>query len=337
MTKSKSNYSIRATQHKGNGTFTCTIRDRERKVVRVSPGFATRKEARDNANRYIEHLEDPSLLPPARVLELSDEAYFKLSHLSSSCAKTLIEQSPLHAWTEHPAFGGLGQTPTRTMDRGSVLHTLVLGAGKKLEVLDFDSFRTNDAKEARDAARAAGKVPVLREDYEAAQLTALQIIAGLAARGINLDGHSELAVEWFEYSDSGVVACKGMMDHVHFDRARILDLKIVSSADTDSCEKASERFGYAIQAAAYTRALTRLRPELAGRVDVLFAFCEAEPPYGMNVMRGDGSFRELGERRWMRAVESWGACLKNNAFPGYGDGINLLSPPAWALAKELAA
>lgn len=330
-------YSIRTKQHKGNGTFACTIRDGDKKLVRHSEGYASRKDARDSAKRYLEYVENPTLLPPARILEVTDDEYFALPELSSSCAKTLVEKSPLHAWTEHPAFGGRGKGSTRYTERGDVVHALVLGAGKKFEVLDFDDYRSNAAKEARDAAREAGLVPILKHHFSEAQTTALQIIAALAQRGINLDGHSELAVEWFEPSEHGPVACKGKMDHVYLDRGRVIDLKVVSTADGDSCEKSAERFGYAIQAAAYTRAIERLRPELVGRVDVLFAFCEPEPPYAMNLMRGDGTFRELGERRWLRAVEMWGSCLKANKFPGYGDGINVLSPPAWALAKEMWA
>jgi len=270
----------------------------------------------------------------AKLLDVSPDEYHRLPGLSASIAATVIARSPLHAWTEHPCFGGVRTEPTDEMDRGSVVHRLVLGAGKAYDVHDFRDWRTKDAREARDASRAKGAVPILLHKFRDAETIAEHVRAGLAARGLTLDGTSEVAIVWAEDSASGPVACRGMMDHVFVDRGAIVDLKIVSDASPHAVERAAENMGYAIQHAAYTRALARLRPELAGRVDFLFAFAEAEPPYAVNVCRPDGTFRELGERRWLRAVETWGACLAANSWPAYGDGVNTISPPGWALSRE---
>ncbi len=271
----------------------------------------------------------------ARILKVSPEEYHQLPGLSSSTACTLLAKSPLHAWMEHGYYGGKGKKATKAMDNGSVVHNLVLGAGKPFAVLNFDDYRTNAAKDARDAAIADGKTPILGKHHDEAALTAVKILAGLKARGLMLDGLSECAFQWEEASSSGPVQCRGMMDHVITDRGVIIDLKIVANAAPTSVMKSAENFGYAIQAAAYTRALVKLRPELAGKVQFLFAFCEADAPYDMNLCRPDGSFEELGERRWLRAVEKWGACLAADDFPGYGGGaVNYISPPTWALTNE---
>ena len=50
----------------------------------------------------------------------------------------------------------------------------------------------------------------------------------------------------------------------------------------------------------------------------------------------DGQFREMGERKWERAAQTWGACLRANTWPAYAErGRPLVaSPPAYAVARE---
>lgn len=274
----------------------------------------------------------------ARILDVGPDEYHQLPGLSASIATTLITRSPLHAHAEHPSYGARGKAPTKAMDRGSVCHRLALGVGKEFEVLDFGDYRTKAAQTARDAARARGLVPILREDYDEAAAIAARVVAELGRRGIVFDGRSELALGWTEDTGGdGPVECRGMLDHLRADQRTIIDLKFVASAAPASVERSAESFGYAIQRAAYVRALSALRPELAGRVDFLFVFAEVDEPYAINVCRGDGAFRELGERRWARAVTEWARCVRANHWPSYGEGINQLSVPGWALTREEAA
>lgn len=270
----------------------------------------------------------------AKILEVSPDGYHQLPGLSASIATTLIMRSPLHAWQQHPLYGAKGKKPTKEMDRGQVVHALSLGKGKGFRVLDVDDFRTKAARELRDTAREEGLVPIKREDFEEASACAAAVVKKLKEHDIDLNGASELAIAWTEETEFGPVECRGMFDHVWIDRGRILDLKIVGTAAPLSVERSAENFGYAIQAHAYSRALAKLKPELAGRIDFLFAFCEADEPHDVNLCMGDGMFRELGERRWQRAVTTWAECIANNKWPGYGSGINTLSPPAWALNRE---
>lgn len=275
----------------------------------------------------------------ARILEnVEPDDYHKRDGLSASIATTLDSRSPLHAWAEHPKLGGKDadpEDPSKAQDLGTVGHALVLGKGKQFEVLSFENYTTKAAREARDAARKAGKVPILGHLFERAATAAEAVRIQLADRGIHLDGRSELAVEWYEPSEHGPVLCRAMFDHVWLRDGRILDLKFTHSAAPDAVERSAENFGYAIQQHAYRRALTALYPELAGRVDFLFVFCEPDRPYAVNVCRPDGALRELGETRWTRAVNTWARCLAENKWPAFGNGVNRLSVPAWALKREL--
>jgi hypothetical protein len=271
--------------------------------------------------------------PLAEILTGSVDAYHARPEFSATTAKTLIAQSPLHAKTDRET----PREPSKTMDRGSIIHALVLGKGAAFTVIDAEDWRKKEAQAQRDEARAKGLIPVLVGDFADYTQASAKIRAGLDARGLRLDGHSEIPVRWTEQTAAGPLACRGMLDHVWLDRGRILDLKITADASPGAIERNAEAMGYALQAAAYTRLLAALRPELAGRIEFLFAFAEPDAPHAINVVRPDGMFRELGERRWLRACEWWAACLKTNTWPGYGIGVNTLSAPAWALAREAAA
>jgi hypothetical protein len=283
-------------------------------AVVTSPAFETRF-ARLTAEQYF---ADPCAVPA----------------LSASIAHVLDTESPLHAWTRHPRLGKISRPPTKSLDNGSLSHALLLDEGKGIEVVNADDWRTKVAQAARDDARAAGKIPVLRGDYEDARETADTLKQRFAALGIALDGESETTALWTETARNGrEVQCRGMIDHMKL--PRILDIKSIRSANPAMCRKHVENYGYALQRAAYVSAVERIRPELAGRIDFVFVFYELEPPFAVTPVRLSGAFREIGERGWRRAVDRWESCLRTNTWPSYADGILDLEPSPWALDRDM--
>lgn len=263
----------------------------------------------------------------ARILDITPDEYFALpDHFSQSCAKVLLSRSALHA------RASMRKKPTKYMDRGNILHRLLLGKGKDYDVLQFSDYKTKAAQTARDASHEAGRVPVLAHHFEEHCLAAESLRVRLADMGLVLDGASELAFEWTEITHHGAVLCRGMADHIWLDTGRILDLKIIDNAAPSNVERSAATLDHAVQHAAYTRAVQQLRPDLVGRVQFLFAFCEPGEPYDVNVSEPDGVFRELGEQRWIRAVTTWAKCVAEDKFPGYG--VNHLNAPIWQLRNE---
>jgi hypothetical protein len=249
----------------------------------------------------------------------------------------LVTKSPQHAWLQHPRFGGKRNVDTKTTDSGTLIHQLLLDAGRGVEVIDAEDFKTKVARGARDAARGNGKTPVLQADYAQALLDVKEIRTGLNAAGIRLLGASEVVIGWEDQAGARgpLVQCRAMLDHLMLDRGVIYDVKTIRSAHPRICAKHMVEYGYDIQWAAYSSAVAKLRPELAGRVDFVFLFCEIEPPYGITLARPDGSMRELGQARWERALRIWEPCLRTNVWPGYAKEIISLEAPQWALAQEL--
>ncbi len=287
----------------------------------------------------------------ARLLECSPDEYHRLPGFSSSLAKILIGRSPSHAIdayvrkTEDDEEEEMTDQQLALRERGSVLHALVLGKGKRIAVMPYDKYTTKEARSARDDARASGQIPVKEAKMEIYERTATAIKTRIAAAGHDLDGVSEMGIAWTEDAPHGEVECRGMLDHVKIwgleDNARyapgaiIYDLKIVGDATPSLNERTAERLGYAIQSAAYTRALAALYPRLAGRIEFRFLFCEPKRPYEMWAPAPDGVFRELGARRWVGAVHAWSRGHATSEWPGYSSGTSCeISVPTWKLREE---
>lgn len=309
----------------------------------------------------------------AQILDVSPHQYHRLPHFSATLAKILIDKSELHArdvWArnveriaaeddgdEDADEEEISDDKRKRLELGSVQHALVLGIGKRIEVIPASklssngAYGTKEAKALRDAARARGDIPVKEPDMDGHQRTADTIRERLAAIGHDLTGTSELAIAWSEDTPHGPVECRAMLDHVRgwvpraapgevvelaSARAAIIyDLKIVGDASPDRCTRTAESMGYAIQRAAYTRALNALLPELQGRIEFRFLFCEARRPFAVWDPEPDGAFAEVGERRWRRAVKAWAEGCATGVWPGYRrPGNERLSLPSWVLRDE---
>ena len=257
--------------------------------------------------------------------------------LSPSIGHVLTTESALHAYTVHRLLGNMPRPVTAPQEGGQLIHAGMLEEWKGVEVLDFDNFRTNAAKEARDAAREAGLIPVLREKYEHAEHTVGRLNARLADLGIKLTGgEAEVSMEWNEPHERGDVLCHGRIDYLNDTGTVIYDVKTTEgSVSPQACANALVNGPGAIQAAAYTSAREKLDPDLAGRIRVIFLFCELREPYAVTPCEPSGSMQELGESRWQRAISEWGTCLADDEWPSHTLGILRVDAPPWALAQEL--
>jgi hypothetical protein len=305
-------------------------------------------------------------MQPARILDLTPTEYHKLPGFSSSLAKILVQTCSLKAKVHHDMRleklaaedesddedDKQSDQKQAQLDRGSVLHALVLGKGEeRIDVIPAAllsgknmAYQSDKAKSARDDARRRGKIPVKEPKMQSHLATADAIKSTLEAAGHLMGGRSELAIEWHERTPHGPVLCRGMMDHVvEFGPdpkaptcAIIYDLKIVADANPDRCERTADNLGYAIQAAAYQRALNALRPSLAGRIRFQFLFIEPRRPFLLwDPERLSGPFREIGERQWLRAVHAWGEGLATGRWPDYRTPDRAeMSAPMWKLKAE---
>jgi hypothetical protein len=306
-----------------------------------------------------------SELPPSRIIDCTPDEYHKLPGFSASLAKIVIRQSAAHAKDaadrqaerfaaeDEPDDEDMPADRRKRLDGGSIDHALILGIGKRIEVIPADMLATNGAISTKAAKafveehRRAGRIPIKEADLEVHERIADAVRARIAAAGHILDGRSELAIEWWEPTSHGPVMCRCMMDHVVMwdaelpfsgaaPGALIYELKMVGDAHPERCQRTAENLGYAIAAAAYPRALAALYPRLAGRTSLQFLFCETKRPYAIwDPPRCSGAFREIGERRWLRAVRAWAELQATGKAPSYREqGYDEITAPMWTLKQE---
>lgn len=260
----------------------------------------------------------------------------RVPSLSSSLAKVVVTRSMRHAWLRHPKMGGRQIEPTEDMDTGSLAHAIMLGEGREIVAVDAKDWRTNVAKEAREAARAEGKNPVLARKLDDARFLVDSLQANLSDMGIVLNGASELVVLWSEDTASGECSCRGMLDHWIESEAHIYDLKFTDDANPEYLPSHVVSMGYDIQGAAYTSAVEAAAPWLTGRVRFTRLFCELET--GVIVPDEQrGAMAELGRSRWARACERWARALRDRSFPGYVTAPTTIEPTTFALEREQTA
>lgn len=237
--------------------------------------------------------------------------------LSSSIAHLLVSKSPFHAWRAHPRLGNAKEESTEALDRGSIVHALVLGHGARFAVLDVDDYRTKAAREQRDRAIVGGQIPVKRDFYAECHGIALAVTSRLATLGISLAPASHRKTELVAVWEESGVLCRGRLDCLDMTTgATIYDLKTTRDGSDDEIVRSFRRYGYHVQAAAYVSAVETLCPQLAGRVRFVPIFVEADTHEVIPVELG-ANVLELGRRRWSRAVDAWGRCLTANKWPGY--------------------
>jgi hypothetical protein len=285
-------------------------------------------------------------LPQARVLDCTVDVYHRdpcaTPSLSSTTAKKIVSESPMHAWASHPRYGNEdGETTeadeeeTKALENGKLVHRLLLEKGEELVVVDAKDWRTNAAKAERDEAKAAGKLPVLIGRHQ----ELMDIVGNLRERcrtyGYEFTGESEVPIEWYDRGVNGPIVCRSLLDHVFVDDGVIWDVKTCRTANPKKLARSFVDNGYAIQEFAHTRALERLRPKLTGRVKFTFLFMEIKPPYAVVPIEPDGAIREIGKRQWTRALSLWEACLTTNRWPSYVERVHVLEAPRYVIAEHL--
>jgi len=218
-------------------------------------------------------------------------------------------------------------------DRGSAAHALLFG-GKAVESIAADDFRTAAAREARDKARAAGRIPLLSKDIEG--LAAM--IEPARQRFHDLHGGAFLCEQtaiWREGRLDSAGWRRARIDTLSPSRALIVDYKTTEAAvDNLSCERRIADMGLQMQAAAYVDAVESLHPELMGRVRFIFQWQEQRAPYALSPpIEMSEAFLSLGRAQWKAAGHLWDKALKHGAFPGYSSYPYLACPPPWELSR----
>jgi len=252
--------------------------------------------------------------------------------LSSTGARKLLPPScpALYRW-----YADHGQPPKRVFDFGHAAHQVVLGVGPEIVAVGFDDWRTKDARAERDAAYAAGQVPVLAAEYTIVEAMADAIRAHPVASVLfSGEGAPEQSLFWAD-PDFEVwrrVRLDWFPKWSGTGRLVVPDYKTCISAEPEACSKAMATHGYHLQAAYYLDAVRALG--LADEAAFLFVFQEKTPPHLITVVEPDPIAMQIGRAKVRDALRTYAYCQSTGRWPGYSDEVVPLSLPSWVERRE---
>ena len=271
----------------------------------------------------------------------------KIPRLTQSLAKTLLTFSPRHTWLECPALNPVWQEDDdKKFDIGNIAHSLLIGRGKRVQMIDADDWRTKAAKEEREALKAQGILGVLRKHHTTAEIMVDCAKIQLAEyREFDLmaalkDCSGEVVVEWVQRafypfkvfeSQMAAVAMKTMIDLLSEKKRLVIDYKTVGqSANPVEIPRVLTNFGWDVQAATHKMALDTVDPENAGRRTHLFIAQESFPPYALTVAEITEAVMTIGTKKLLVAMEIWQECIESGNWPMYPARILRPEYPEWA-------
>lgn len=246
--------------------------------------------------------------------------YHASTGFSSTLARALITRTPAHAKALADGYG----RDTDAMDMGTAVHQLLL-RDDRVDILDYDSFRTNQAKAERDASRAAGRIPLLAHKWQEANEIAHRVREQIVAMNLDpvpfTEGTAEHVIRWEERG----VQCRAMLDWVRDDNTYIDDLKTTSDASERGFRRKVWNLRYDIQAAFYRRAVLASQDT---QPRFRWIAVETEYPYLVTVHEPSRVALQNADARVDEAIDVWRECVERDEWPGYR-GYFEVGPVPW--------
>lgn len=249
--------------------------------------------------------------------------------LSASLAHILLADSPRHAWWNSPRLNpAYERTQKKEFDLGNAGHAFLLEGRSGVVIIEMEDFKTKAAREARDAAYAAEKIPLIAERWADVQAMAESARAQLAEHEdppIPLtNGTPEQTLIWRE----GDIWCRARLDWLHDDRRFVDDYKSTGGSANPDVWTRGPLFnnGFDVQAAMYLRGL-----KAVFGIDATFRFVVQETfkPFALSVIGLAPSALELAERKVKAAITAWKYCVETDRWPGYPTRCCWAEAPPW--------
>lgn len=268
--------------------------------------------------------------------------------LSNSIVQVLLREAPKKAWHGHPKLNPRFRAGSDSKyDIGTSAHAVLLeNDASKIAVIDPKEYPsktgsipdgwTNKAiRDARDAARAVGKTPLLKHHYEDVRDMVDEALAFISESEIDDQWHAaqpEVTGLWSEGTGRALIWLRCRFDKLSPAQRWIGDYKTTdSSVAPEPFSRFIVRMDYHLQEAFYRRGARALGIE-APRFTFLAQECE--PPYQCSLHACDPALQEIADAEVERAIRLWRTCLGSNNWPGYGGRIHYAMPTAYQMADH---
>lgn len=278
--------------------------------------------------------------------------YLAIDALSTTPIRTLIDECPRAGWWRSRLNPNRPRDMAPEMDIGTVAHGILLeGSTASVTIIDPADYPTksngntpkgwtnNEIRAARDAARAAGKTPILADDFAEVELMvaeAQRFISHL--RGTEpaiweafqpTGGASEVTMVW---DDPAAGLCKLRTDRIAKDYGIVIDYKTSGqSVQPDRFGRSGLLgFGYAFGAAWYRRGVRALTGQTP---DYVFLAQETTAPYLCSLIGLDPSWIAYSAAKVQAGLAEWTCCLQSGKWDGYPPRVCYPELPPWESAK----
>ena len=261
--------------------------------------------------------------------DVPEQEYHSHDSLSSSGARQILSSPAKFRYRQdHPEH-------STAFDVGSYVHSLVLGVGADVVIIDAKGYTTKAAKEQRDKAYADGKTPILAADAELAEAMLYAVAQHPTAAALFAEGDPEHSLFWHD-PETGV-RLRARIDWLRQGAHRLIavDLKTTGvSASPQEWGSTAAKWKLHFQNAWYITALEQLG--LCESPAFVFVNVEKEPPHLVSVTQLPESAVELGRRQMRRAIDTFAKCVAADEWPGYSTDIHVVDLPKWAYYQETA-
>lgn len=253
--------------------------------------------------------------------------------LTASIANCILTRSPAHARMLSPRlYAGFEREEDSRFDLGSAAHRMLLErTGEGIEFIAANDWRTNAAKEARDAARAVGKLPVLiryRDIMVEMVRTAREAINNSEFAGLLDAGLPEQTVVATETNAYGSYWMRCRPDWWSQDRRISLHYKTCDSADPDTAGRQIGNLGYDV-ALSFYQYLMRDH----GCEHQVLLMQEVDAPFACSIHMLANTWQEIADEKRERAVTTWSMCMASGKWPSYPLQTHHQEPPGWMMAE----
>jgi len=263
---------------------------------------------------------------------MEDADYRALDRMNQSSIKHGLRSM------EHMRHAMQNPSPsTPALEFGSLVHTAVLEPDMlnvAYAVAPNVDRRTKGGKqEWADFLECNSDKIVVKEDdmIKARDISASVRKHTLATKWLsNKKGMVEHVCVWDD-DDTGV-DCKAKID-LYIPPARngapvVVDLKTTNDASPTGFAKSVAKFHYHLQAAFYLDGVAKSNKRHAKFV---FIAVEKEAPYSVGVYMLDQDAIEAGRKLYKNVLSDWTKAVQSDKFVGYGELLETLSLPTWAL------
>lgn len=258
------------------------------------------------------------------------DEYLKWEAVNHSFLHELDTKSPAHAKESRDS----PKPPSEAFEIGTAVHKLCL------EPFEFDECysvppkcdrRTKEGKAmwAEFQSQCNGKKVIEKEDYLICVAMVEAIQSHKDAREILRSGELEVCIVWID-KRTGLL-CKARLDYVHLQRGIIADLKSARDAGREEFAKAIWNYGYHSKAAFYIDGLDTL---LNNEPAFVFVAVEKTRPFAVGCYEAKETLILAGRNAYRRALDTYKKCIKTKKWPAYGDEIEFIDLPRWALSRE---